>query len=55
MTFFTASEDTFISSTRLASDKFGDAIVVFFTLNHAYTVERGDNVTAFWTVLRAVR
>jgi len=53
-TFFTASEDTFISSTRLVSDKFGDAIVVFFTLNHAYTVERGDNVTAFWTVLRAV-
>jgi len=55
MTFLTPSEDTFISSTRLASDKFGDAIVVFFTLNHAYTVERGDNVTAFWTVLRAVR
>jgi len=53
-TFFTASEDTFISSTRLVSDKFGDSIVVFFTLNHAYTVEHGDNVTAFWTVLRAV-
>jgi len=53
-TFFTANEDTFISSTRLVSDKFGDSIVVFFTLNHAYTVERGDNVTAFWTVLRAV-
>jgi tetratricopeptide (TPR) repeat protein len=53
-TFFTPSEDTFISSTRLVSDKFGDSIVVFFTLNHAYTVEHGDNVTAFWTVLRAV-
>jgi len=53
-TFFTASEDTFISSTRLVSDKFGDAIVVFFVLNHAYTVEREDNVTAFWIVLRAV-
>jgi len=53
-TAFTANENTFISSTRLVSDKFRDPIVVFFTLNHAYTVERGDNITAYWTVLRAV-
>jgi len=53
-TGFTANEDTFISSTRLVSDKFGNSIVVFFTLNHAYTVERGDNITAYWTVLRAL-
>ena len=51
---FTPDEDTFISSTRLVSEKFGDAIIVFFTLNHAYTVERGDNITAYWTVLRDV-
>ena len=51
---FTPDEDTFISSTRLVSEKFGDVIIVFFTLNHAYTVERGDNITAYWTVLRDV-
>jgi len=53
-TEFTPNEDMFISSTRLVAEKFGDSIVVFFTLNHAYTVERGDNITAYWTVLRAV-
>ena len=54
ITSFNAQEDTFISSARLVSEKFGDTIVIFFTLNHAYTVERGDIATAFWTVLRAV-
>jgi len=49
-----AQEDTFISSTRLVSEKFGDPIVVFFTLNDGYVIENGDTVTATWTVFRSV-
>ncbi|NDB33184.1 MAG: hypothetical protein EB160_07080, partial [Nitrososphaeria archaeon] len=54
MTKYTPEEDTFIGSTRLVSNKFGDNIIVFSTLNHGYTVERGDTVTALWTLLRIV-
>lgn len=53
-TAYTPREDTFIGSTRLVSDKFGGNTVVFSTLNHGYTVERGDIVTALWILLRAI-
>ena len=54
VTSLDAHEDTFISSTRLVSEKFGDPIVVFFTLNDGYVIENGDTVTATWNVLRSV-
>ena len=53
-TAYTPREDTFIGSTRLVSDKFGGNIIVFSTLNHGYTIERGDTVTALWMLLRAI-
>lgn len=54
VTSLDAQGDTFISSTRLVSEKFGDPIVVFFTLNDGYVIESGDTVTATWNVFRSV-
>jgi len=47
-----ASKSTFVGRTVLGYDKLGYDVFTFDVLPHGITVEKGDTLTANWTVLR---